>query len=120
MDFAAWGDGKARLDRRIQARRPGAVADAGVGATRFSARHLSTTMHERLGIQPHIVEAILGHVGHQAGVAGRYNKSTYLAEKASALARWACHVRTIVEGGERGAREIIPITRGAKDRDRRG
>src|SRR5262249_6152523 len=75
--FAAWGDGKARLDRNILA--------AGVSMPPWVLhdfrRYLSTTMHERLGIQPHIVEAVLGHVGHQAGVAGRYNKSIYLAEK---------------------------------------
>jgi integrase len=93
--FAAWGDGKARLDRNILA--------AGVSMPPWVLhdfrRYLSTTMHERLGIQPHIVEAILGHVGHQAGVAGRYNKSTYLAEKANALSRWAEHLKSIIEGG---------------------
>ena len=55
-------------------------------------------MHE-LGVQPHIVEAVLGHVsGHKAGVAGVYNKAAYAAEKAAALALWAEHVLAIVEG----------------------
>jgi hypothetical protein len=69
-------------------------------------RYLSTTMHERLSIPPHVVESILGHVGHQAGIPGIYNKSTYIAEKAQAMARWADHIRSIVEGDER---KIIPL-----------
>ena len=31
-----------------------------------------------IGIQPHIIEAVLNHVsGHKAGVAGIYNRATY-------------------------------------------
>jgi hypothetical protein len=46
-----------------------------------------------IGVQPHIVEAVLNHVsGHKGGVAGIYNKSTYATEKAGALARWDAHV----------------------------
>ena len=33
-------------------------------------RTISTVMHERLGVAPHIVEAVLGHAAHKAGVAG--------------------------------------------------
>ncbi len=54
-------------------------------------------MHEKLGVQPHIVEAVLNHVsGHKAGVAGIYNRATYAAEKGAALALWADHVQAIV------------------------
>ncbi len=43
-----------------------------------------------LGIQPHVIEAVLNHVsGHKAGVAGIYNRSVYLAEKRAALDLWA-------------------------------
>ncbi len=42
-----------------------------------------------LGIQPHIVEAVLNHVsGSRAGVAGIYNRALYLTEKQSALEAW--------------------------------
>ena len=55
-----------------------------------------------LGVLPHVIEAVLNHVsGHKAGVAGVYNRSTYANEAKAALALWADHVRTIVEGGER-------------------
>jgi integrase len=50
-----------------------------------------------LGIQPHVIEAILNHVsGHKAGVAGIYNRSTYAAEKRAALDAWAKHLSVIV------------------------
>ena len=50
-----------------------------------------------IGIQPHIIEAILNHVsGHKGGVAGIYNRASYAKEKAQALARWDEYVRSIV------------------------
>jgi hypothetical protein len=46
-----------------------------------------------LGVQPHIIEAILNHVsGHKAGVAGIYNRAKYADEMRSALQRWADHL----------------------------
>jgi hypothetical protein len=50
-----------------------------------------------IGVQPHVVEAVLNHVsGHKGGVAGIYNRSTYAAEKAEALARWDNHIAALV------------------------
>jgi hypothetical protein len=61
-----------------------------------------------LGVQPHIIEQILNHQsGHRAGVAGTYNRSPYEREVRNALALWAEHVRTLVEGGER---KVVPLT----------
>ena len=38
---------------------------------------MCTTMHERLGVMPHVVEAALGHVdGHRSGVSGIYNQAS--------------------------------------------
>jgi integrase len=52
-----------------------------------------------LGIQPHIVEAVLNHAGgHKAGVAGIYNRATYDREMRNALKRWGEHVASIVSG----------------------
>ena len=54
-----------------------------------------------LGVQPHIIEAVLNHVsGHKGGVAGIYNRSSYEREVRAALMLWADHVRALVEGGE--------------------
>jgi integrase len=61
-------------------------------------RSVATGMAD-IGIQPHIIEAVLNHVsGHKGGVAGIYNRSSYAAEKAAALARWDEHVALIVSG----------------------
>jgi hypothetical protein len=55
-----------------------------------------------LGIQPHIIEAVLNHVsGHKAGVAGIYNRSSYEREVRNALALWAEHIISITTGEQR-------------------
>jgi integrase len=69
-------------------------------------RSVATGMAE-IGVQPHIVEAVLNHAsGHKGGIAGIYNKATYEREMKAALAMWADHVRSLVEGGER---KIVPL-----------
>ena len=103
--FSSWVGSKADLDGRIAKARRDAAPMPGWTLHDFR-RLLSTTMHERLGIAPHVVEAILGHVGHQAGTAGRYNLATYRSEKAAAAAMWAEHVLSIV-GGRKAA--IVPL-----------
>jgi hypothetical protein len=58
-------------------------------------------------VQPHIIEATLHHFsGHRRGVAGVYNRSPYEREVRAALALWADHVRSIVDGGER---MVVPL-----------
>jgi integrase len=75
-------------------------------------RTVSTMMHDRLGVLPHVVEAVLNHVsGHKAGVAGTYNVAEYRAEKTTALARWAAHVQGVVE--QRPA-NVVSITKRSK------
>jgi integrase len=99
--FADWVGSKIDLDNRIEAARRaagGKIKSIPPWTLHDFRRLISTALHQRLSVQPHIVESILGHVGHQAGTPGRYNLSTYRAEKATALRRWAEHVLAIVEG----------------------
>ena len=65
-------------------------------------RRSAATRMADIGVAPHIIEAVLNHVsGHQGGVAGIYNRATYAAEKAQALAIWDEHVAAIVHGRRR-------------------
>jgi integrase len=108
--FSDWYRNKVDLDSRILAARRAAAWAAGEGSDKVEPlrpwvhhdfrRVISTVMHERLGIAPHIVEAVLGHVGHQRGVAGVYNKARYLVEMRRALETWAGHLLAVVEGRE--------------------
>ena len=67
-----------------------------------------------LGVQPHIVEAVLNHVsGHKSGIAGVYNRAAYADEKTSALALWAKHVDQLVSGVSPGSAAVIEVPRPA-------
>jgi integrase len=91
--YKGWGKSKERLDARIAK----AVAKPLPHWTVHDLRRTCATGMIDLGIQPHIVEAVLNHVsGHRAGVAGIYNRASYAAEKREALNLWAEHVLAIV------------------------
>jgi integrase len=69
-------------------------------------RSVATGMAE-LGIEPHIVEAVLNHAsGHKAGVAGVYNRARYAPQIANALAMWGDHVAGVVTGR---SRKVVPF-----------
>lgn len=56
-------------------------------------RTFSTHASETLGVEPHIIEATINHMsGTKAGVAGVYNRATYLTGRREALSRWATYV----------------------------
>jgi len=62
-------------------------------------RSFVTHLSERGFAQPHVVEAIVNHIsGAKAGVAGVYNRASYLAEKRQALELWGVRVTALVEG----------------------
>ena len=98
LGFSGWSDCKARLDqallaaRRKHSRKAKAMPDWRLHDLR---RTCATGMAE-LGVQPHIIEAVLNHVsGHKGGVAGIYNRARYEGEMRFALQRWADHLDTI-------------------------
>ena len=94
--FQGWSKSKAELDARNTAARKGHPLDWTLHDFR---RSLSTTLHDRFAVPPHLVEAVLGHVsGHRAGVAGTYNKALYLDERRRALEHWGAHVIALVTG----------------------
>ncbi|MGY2903385.1 integrase [Bradyrhizobium sp. URHC0002] len=87
--FSGWSKSKAALDERILEARQKVTEDAKPlpdWRLHDLRRTAATVMADRLGVLPHIVEAILNHVsGHRAGVAGVYNRARYEAEKREAL-----------------------------------
>jgi integrase len=92
--FTHWGEAKQQLDARLAGKvKPWRLHDL---------RRTCATRMADLGVQPHVIEAVLNHYGgHRAGVAGVYNRSPYEREMKAALALWSDHVRALVEGGER-------------------
>jgi integrase len=91
--FAVWSGSKARLDERLgKSVKPWTLHDL---------RRTAATGMANLGIQPHVIEAVLNHVsGHKSGVAGIYNRATYATEKRAALEAWANHIKVIVAKSE--------------------
>jgi integrase len=97
--FSGWSDCKARLDEHLLAVRKRTDKRAKpLPQWRLHdlRRTVATVMADKLGVLPHVVEAILNHVdGHRARVAGVYNRARYEAEMRAALERWADHVAAI-------------------------
>jgi integrase len=86
--FSGWSKAKATLDAQL-----------GLKAWRLhDLRRTASTRMGDVGVQPHIIEAVINHVsGHKAGVAGVYNRSTYEAEKRAALEALSNYVMVAVE-----------------------
>jgi integrase len=84
--FCDWDVPKAKIDQRI-----------GIAPWRIhDLRRTCATGMAELGVQPHIIEAVLNHVSsHKAGVAGIYNRARYEGEMRDALQRWADHIERI-------------------------
>ena len=107
--FSGWSQAKRRLDLAIARARCEAAGLAAPDAGTLDAHALQAwRVHDirrtvvtgmaEIGVQPHIVEAVVNHVsGHKAGVAGVYNHAAYAAEKRAALQAWADHLLAIVD-----------------------
>ena len=93
--YSGWSRSKERLDERIKeangkALQPWVLHDL---------RRTTATGMADLGVQPHVVEAVLNHVsGHKGGIAGIYNRAQYTAERARALALWDDHIASVIKG----------------------
>lgn len=97
--IASWAQYKDQIDVKLPAMPRWVFHDL--------RRSVATHMAEQCGVQPHIIEAILNHLsGHKAGVAGIYNRATYLAEKTAALTLWAEHLMAAVTGK---SAKVVPL-----------
>jgi integrase len=87
IGFDGWGYAKRNLDARVALEH----------WTIHDIRRTVATRMAELGVQPHIIEAVLNHVsGHKGGIAGVYNRATYDKERRSALNLWAGHIMALV------------------------
>ena len=97
--FSGFSRAKQALDVRIAALLP-AGQKMKAWTLHDLRRTADTKMGDDLGILPHVTEAILNHVSSQksgkAGVAGTYNKATYLKEKRIALDSWGNHLMNLL------------------------
>jgi integrase len=98
--FSAWSYSTLRLNTRI-------VEAEGKPLAAWTLHDLRRTMRTglgKLGVQPHIAELVINHA--KGGVEAIYDRHKYQREMAAALALWADHVRTLVEGNEH---KVIPM-----------
>ena len=86
---SGWSRAKQRLD---------GIADIADWNIHDLRRTLVTGMNEKLGIEPHVVEAVVNHVSGaaKAGVAGIYNRAQYLRQRRAALQSWANELSNII------------------------
>jgi integrase len=102
--FSAWSYSTLRLNTRI-------VEVEGKPLAPWRLHDLRRTMRSglgRLGVAPHVAELAINHV--KGGVEAIYDRHKYQREIGAALAMWADHVRSLVEGGER---KVVPLQRPA-------
>ncbi len=89
---------------------------SGVSRWRFHdiRRTLVTGMNEKLKIEPHVIEAVVNHVSGAAksGIAGVYNRATYLSQRTAALEAWGRYVLGLV--GEASEDTVVVDLRKAK------
>ena len=99
---------EARLGRSLEPDEQPSVGDAIAPWTLHDLRRSVVTGMNELGIQPHVVEAVVNHISGRAkaGVAGVYNRATYATEKRMALQAWADHLDHLLGLGDR---KVIPM-----------
>lgn len=91
--FSAWSYSTLHLHARI-AEQEGAALKPW---TLHDIRRTVRTAMSKLGIVPHVAEAVLNHVAKKTKVERTYDHYDYDKEKGEALAKWADHLLSIVQ-----------------------
>ena len=82
--FSGWSEAKRRLDKAV-------------GFDDWHLHDLRRTVRTglgKLGVQPHVAEAVLNHLPPK--LIRTYDRNTYAAEKRDALDKWATHLRITI------------------------
>src|SRR6516162_7797783 len=83
--FSGWSKSKIALDKRVAFKEDWRLHDL---------RRTVRTGLGKLGVQPHIAEAVLNHLPPK--LIRTYDRNTYAAEKKAALDLWASHLKVAV------------------------
>jgi hypothetical protein len=83
--FSGWAKPKTRLDKAIALKEEWRLHDL---------RRTVRTGLGKLGVQPHIAEAVLNHLPPK--LIRTYDRNTYAAEKRHALDKWAAHLKVAI------------------------
>jgi integrase len=103
--FSGWSSAKAEFDALVK------LNDWVVHDLRRTVR----TGIDKLGILPHICEAVLNHLPPKLVLT--YNQNTYENEKRKALDNWAHHIKTIV--AQATGANVTPLRKGEPRKPRR-
>ena len=80
--------------------------------TLHDLRRSTATHMAEIGVQPHIIEAVLNHVsGHKGGIAGIYNLASYKKDICAALLIWSEHLSAVVQGRKH---KVVPLRKPAR------
>jgi len=83
--FSGWAKAKIALDRAAALKEEWRLHDL---------RRTVRTGLGKLGVQPHVAEAVLNHLPPK--LIRTYDRNTYTAEKRDALDKWATHLKSVV------------------------
>jgi hypothetical protein len=83
--YSGWSKSKAELDKAAKLKEPWTLHDL---------RRTVRTGLGKLGVQPHVAEAVLNHLPPK--LIRTYDRNTYEAEKRDALDKWASHVKVAI------------------------
>jgi integrase len=103
--FSGWSSAKAEFDAVVN------IPEWVVHDLRRTVR----TGIDKLGILPHVCEAVLNHLPEK--LIRTYNRNTYETEKRNALNAWAHHLKTIV--AQATGANVTPIRKGDGRKPRR-
>jgi integrase len=83
--YSNWSEAKNRLDATVSLKEPWTLHDL---------RRTVRTGMGRIGVLPHVAEAVLNHLPPK--LIRTYDRNTYAAEKRDALERWASHLAVAI------------------------
>jgi hypothetical protein len=83
--FSGWSKSKIALDKAVALKDEWRLHDL---------RRTVRTGLGKLGVQPHVAEAVLNHLPPK--LIRTYDRNTYAAEKKAALDLWAAHLKVVI------------------------